>query len=226
VPAAQRPLDRRYRYRYKPLVFIACLVPLLGCIGGIAASSGFAFVPGFSLGTDPVRFVLDTLAKSALNLLFITLAITPLRQLSGNVHLLRLRRMLGLFAFSYALLHFLTYLGPYQGFSWHDITKDILKRPFITIGFTALCLLVPLALTSTDSMQRRLGRRWQALHRLIWLVAALAVLHFWKMLKHEYLQPLMYACVLAALLAWRLWRRYRPNRARSKSEPPKAQGKA
>jgi sulfoxide reductase heme-binding subunit YedZ len=226
VPAAQRPIDRRYRYLYKPLVFIACLLPLMGCLGGIVASSGFAFVPGFRLGTDPVRLVLDTLAKTALNLLFITLAIAPLRQLSGNVNLLRLRRMLGLFTFSYALLHFLTYLGPYQDFSWHEIAKDILKRPYITIGFTALCLLVPLALTSTDRMQRRLGRRWQPLHRLIYLVAALAVLHFWKMLKHEYAQPLMYAALLAVLLGWRLWWRYRPRQARSKFEPPKVQEKA
>jgi sulfoxide reductase heme-binding subunit YedZ len=94
------------------------------------------------------------------------------------------------------------------------------------MGFAALCLLVPLALTSTDRMQRRLGRRWRALHRLIWLVAALALLHFWKMLKHEYAQPLMYASLLAALLGWRLWWRYRPTRARSKFGPPKVQEKA
>jgi sulfoxide reductase heme-binding subunit YedZ len=226
VAAAQRSLDRRYRYLYKPLLFIACLVPMLGCAGGILASSGFRSVPGLHLGTDPVRFVLDTLAKTALNLLFITLAISPLCQLSGNVQLLRLRRMLGLFAFSYALLHFITYVGPFQGFSWRDIAKDILKRPYITIGFTALLLLGPLALTSTDRMQRRLGRRWRTLHRLIYLVAGLAVLHFWKMLKHEYVQPLIYASILAALLGWRLWRRYRPFAATSRSALPKVPEKA
>ena len=211
---------------YKPLLFIACLVPLGGCLGGILAGSGVA-VPGFDLGSDPVRFVLDTLAKTALNVLFITLLVTPLRWLSGNAQLLRLRRMLGLFAFSYALLHFLVYLGPYQSFDWHEIGKDIAKRPFITIGFTALLLLVPLAATSTDRMMRRLGRRWQKLHRLIYLVAALAVLHYWKMLKHEYREPLVYAAMLALLLGIRWWRaRRRVPAATSRSEPPRAPERA
>jgi methionine sulfoxide reductase heme-binding subunit len=226
VPAAAHRLDQRYQRLYKPLLFMACLVPVLGCAGGILALSGVRWVPGFDLGVDPVRFVLDTLARTALNLLFATLLITPLRQLSGNAQLLRLRRMLGLFAFSYALLHFLTYLGPFQGFSWPEISKDILKRPFITIGFTALLLLVPLAASSTDRMMRRLGRRWRSLHRLVYVATALAVLHFWKMLKHEYRQPLLYACVLAALLGWRIWRAYRPAAATSKSGLPKVQGKA
>jgi len=156
---------------------------------------------------------------------FLTLLLTPLRQLSGNVQLLRLRRMLGLFAFSYALLHFLVYLGPYSGLDWRQIGKDIAKRPFITLGLTALLLLVPLAATSTDRMMRRLGADWRRLHRLIYLVAALAVLHYWKMLKHEYRQPLLYALLLALLLGWRLWRytrRRREDRARSNSGPPRA----
>jgi sulfoxide reductase heme-binding subunit YedZ len=228
IPAvlAQRPIEQRYRYVYKPLLFAACLVPALGCVGGILASSGLAWVPGFDLGSDPVRFVLDTLAKSALNLLFLTLLITPLRQLSGNAQVLRLRRMLGLFAFSYALLHFITYLGPFQGFSWSEVSKDLLKRPYIALGFTALLLLVPLAVTSTDSMQRRLGRRWQRLHRLIYLVAGLAVLHFWKMLKHEYRQPLVYGLILVALLGWRVWWRYRARAATSRSGLPRVPEKA
>jgi sulfoxide reductase heme-binding subunit YedZ len=219
-------LERRYRYLYKPLLFTACLVPLGGCIGGILAGGGVA-VPGFDLGADPVRFVLDRLAKTALNLLFITLLVTPLRRLSGNAQLLRLRRMLGLLAFSYALLHFLVYLGPYQSFDWREIGKDIVKRPFITMGFTALLLLVPLAATSTDRMRRRLGRLWQRLHRLIYVVAALAVLHYWKMLKHEYREPLIYAAILALLLGFRLWHaRGRPAHATSRSEPPRAPERA
>jgi sulfoxide reductase heme-binding subunit YedZ len=224
VLASLRSVDRRYRYVYKPLLFVACLVPLAGCIGGILALSGFVSLPAFDLGSDPVRFVLDTLAKTALNLLFLTLLVTPVRQLSGNTQLLRLRRMLGLFAFSYALLHFLCYLGPYRDFDWREITKDIAKRPYMTAGFTALLLLVPLATTSTQRMMRRLGPRWRSLHRLIYVIAALAVLHYWKMLKHEYRRPLLYAVALALLLAFRLWQsaRRRASAATSRSAPPRA----
>jgi methionine sulfoxide reductase heme-binding subunit len=173
--------------------------------------SGYPRVPGFPLGVDPVRFVLDTFGKTALNLLLITLAVTPVRQLTHLNNLIRLRRMLGLFVLFYALMHFLTYIGPFQGLSWHSIAEDISKRRYITIGFTALLLLIPLAVTSTNKMMRRLGRRWQTLHRLIYLIAPLAVLHFWKMLKLDYRQPLLYACMLAVLLGWRLWRRYAPR---------------
>jgi len=221
VPA--QSLERRYRYLYKPLLFLACLVPVLGCAGGILAISGFPAVPGFDLGADPARFVLDRLGKTTINLLFLTMAVTPLRMLSGNARLLQLRRMLGLFTFSYAVLHFLTYLGPFQSFNAHEIGKDILKRPYITIGFTALLLLVPLAVTSTNRMMRRLGRRWPLVHRLIYLIAVLAVLHFWKMLKHEYREPLLYALILAVLLGFRLWRRMAGRTpARSRSALPKA----
>ena len=110
-------------------------------------------------------------------------------------------------------MHFLTYVGPFQGLSWQAIAEDIAKRPYITIGFTALLLLIPLAVTSTNKMMRRLGRRWQKLHRLIYLIAPLAVLHFWKMLKLDYRQPLLYAGMFAVLLGWRVWRRYRPRAA-------------
>lgn len=170
-------------------------------------------MPGFSLGVDPVRFVLDTLGKTALNLLLITLLVSPVRQLTHWNQLLRLRRMLGLFVLFYALMHFLTYIGPFQDLSWHAILEDIAKRKYQTIGFIALLLLIPLAVTSTDKMMRRLGRRWQLLHRLIYLIAPLAVLHYWKMLKLDYRQPLLYAGMLAVLLGWRLWRRYRPRPA-------------
>lgn len=224
MPVQSNPVERRYRYLYKPLLFLACLLPALGCIGGLLNASAVLAAPGFRLGSDPARFVLDTLAKTALNLLFLTLLVTPLRQLSGNPRLLRLRRMLGLFAFSYALLHFLCYLGPYQSFDWHEIGKDLIKRPYITMGFTALLLLVPLAVTSSDRMMRRLGRRWQRLHRLIYAIAPLAVLHYWKMLKHEYRQPLVYGLILALLLGWRLWQRRR--RVTSRSAPPKVPERA
>ena len=179
----------------------------MGCLGGILALSGVP-APGFALGADPVRFVLDTFGKTTLNLLLITLLVSPVRQLMGLSNLLRLRRMLGLFVAFYALMHFITYVGPFQGLSWKAVAEDIAKRPYITIGFTALLMLIPLAITSTNRMMRRLGRRWQTLHRLIYLIAPLAVLHFWKMIKLDYRQPLLYACMVAVLLGWRLWRRF------------------
>jgi sulfoxide reductase heme-binding subunit YedZ len=207
------PVDRRYRYLYKPLVFIACLVPAAGVLGGLLAASGVPHVAGFDLGADPVRESLDELGKTAIRLLLITLAVTPLRQLAGNANLIRLRRMLGVFAFTYALLHFLLYIGLFQSFIWSEILKDIAKRPYITAGFAGLLMLIPLALTSTNRMMRRLGRRWQTLHRLIYLIAPLAVLHFWKMLKSDYRQPLIYALILAVLLGWRVVRRLRRRSA-------------
>ena len=114
-------------------------MPLAGCLGGILRGGGLGRVPGFDLGADPSRFVLDTLAKTALNLLLLTLLVTPVQRLTRQPQLLRLRRMLGLFAFSYALLHFLVYLGPYQRFDWREIGKDIGKRPYITMGFARCC---------------------------------------------------------------------------------------
>jgi sulfoxide reductase heme-binding subunit YedZ len=202
-------VDRRYRFVYKPLVFIACLVPGLGVLGGLLLASGIPHAIGFDLGADPVRESLDELGKTAINLLLVTLTVTPLRQLTGNAHLLRLRRMLGVFAFAYAALHFLLYVGLFQSFIWSEILKDIAKRPFITVGFLALLLLIPLAATSTNRMMRRLGRRWQSLHRLIYLIAPLAVLHYWKMLKSDYREPLIYALILVTLLGWRVIRRLR-----------------
>ena len=211
-----RSADRRYRFIYKPALFLACLVPLLWAVAG---ASGLP-VPG--LGADPVRRVLGIFGHSALNLLLLTLSVTPLRQLTGQARLLLLRRMLGLFAFSYALLHFFTYAGPFQSFSAQAILKDVVKRPYVTIGFTALLLLVPLALTSTNAMMRRLKRRWHSLHKLVYVIAALGVWHYWWQVKKDIREPLIYATVLAALLGWR-WSR-RPRTATSKSALPTAPG--
>jgi sulfoxide reductase heme-binding subunit YedZ len=216
--AAINPAERRYRLVYKPLLFLACLVPLAWVVGGVLG------LPVPSLGADPVRKVLGILAHSALNLLLITLSVTPLRQLTGNAQLLKVRRMLGLFAFSYALLHFLTYIGPFQGFSWTAIARDLVKRPYITIGFAALVLLVPLAVTSTNAMMRRLKRRWQSLHRLIYVIAILGVWHYWWQVKKDIREPLIYVVLLSLLLGWRLWRRQRS--ATSRSAAPKAPGTA
>jgi methionine sulfoxide reductase heme-binding subunit len=194
-------VDKRYRFVYKPLVFAACLVPAL-----LLAAGAFG-LPIEDLGPDPVSRILHSLGKTALNLLFITLLVTPVRQLTGLTHLLRLRRMLGLFAFSYALLHFLAYLVLDQQLDWRGVLHDIGKRPYITVGFTALVLLVPLAVTSTNAMMRRLGRRWSALHRLIYVVAILGVVHYYWQVKRDVREPLIYAGILALLLGYRLVKR-------------------
>ena len=204
--ASSRPAgttERRYRLLYKPLLFLACLVPLAWCVAGVLG------LPVPSLLPDPQRKVLGILGHTSLNLLLLTLAVTPARQLTGNAHLLRLRRMLGVFAFCYALLHFITYVGAIQGFSWSAIIKDIVKRPYITIGFAALLMLLPLAVTSTNAMMRRLGRRWQKLHRLIYPIAIFGVWHYWWQVKKDIREPLIYAVLLALLVGWRLWRRQR-----------------
>lgn len=201
--------DQRYRFVYKPLAFIACLLPFLWALSGVLAASGVALpgaVPVPALGPDPVRRVLGIVGKSSLNILLLTLAVTPLRQLSGNAHLQRFRRMLGLFAGFYALLHFLVYLV-FQGFSWPEILRDIVKRPYITLGFAALLMLLPLAATSTSGMMRRLKQRWAKLHRLVYVIGVLAVWHYWWQVKKDIREPLVYATLLAALLGWRLWKR-------------------
>ncbi len=159
-----------------------------------------------SLGADPVKKLEHECGKTALNLLLITLSVTPVRNLTGLPQLLRLRRMLGLFAFFYAVVHFTIYLVLDLELNFRMLGADIVKRPYITIGFTALLLLLPLALTSTNAMMRRLGARWQRLHRLIYLIAALGVWHFYWQVKRDVREPLTYLGILALLLAYRLLR--------------------
>ncbi|HTV50287.1 MAG TPA: protein-methionine-sulfoxide reductase heme-binding subunit MsrQ [Steroidobacteraceae bacterium] len=203
--------EKRYRFLYKPVVFLACLTP-------VALLTAGAFgLPIEDLGPDPVARILHALGKTALNLLLITLLVTPLRQLTGFTHLVRLRRMLGLFAFTYALLHFLSYLILDQQLNFRGVLHDIAKRPYITVGFTALVLLVPLAITSTNRMMRRLGRRWVQLHRLIYLIAILGVIHYYWQVKRDVREPLLYAGMLAVLLGYRFVRRWRARALTSKS---------
>jgi sulfoxide reductase heme-binding subunit YedZ len=163
---------------------------------------------GASLGADPVKKLEHECGKTALNFLLLTLSVTPVRTLTGLPQLLRLRRMLGLFVFFYAVVHFTVYLVLDLELNFPLLGADIVKRPYITVGFTALLLLVPLALTSTNGMMRRLGRRWQSLHRLIYVIAALAVWHFYWQVKRDVREPLLYLGVLALLLGYRLvrWR--------------------
>jgi len=190
-------VTQRYRFIYKPLVFIASLLPLAWLLCG-----AFGWL-GASLGADPVKKLEHECGKTALNFLLLTLAVSPVRALAGLPQLLRLRRMLGLFAFFYAALHFSIYLVLDLELNWRLLGADIAKRPYITIGFTALLLMLPLALTSTNGMMRRLGRRWQTLHRLVYVIAVLGVWHFYWQVKRDVREPLIYAGMLALLLGYR-----------------------
>jgi sulfoxide reductase heme-binding subunit YedZ len=200
---------RWIRWVVKPLVFLACLIPAarLG-LGAVNAVEGW-HVAGISLGADPVKAMLHTCGRWTLNFLMITLCITPLRDLTRSLIWLRFRRMFGLFAFFYVLLHFSVYLLLDQNGKLGALWQDIVKRPYITIGMLGLLLLIPLAATSTARAQRRLGRRWTQLHRLIYIVAILGVWHFWWQVKKDIREPLLYACGLALLLGYRLWKRRR-----------------
>jgi len=159
-----------------------------------------------ALGADPVAEIEHRTGLWALRLLLLTLAITPLRQLSGQSVLLRFRRMLGLYAFFYACVHLGVYLGLDLRGYWAQIFEDIVKRPYITVGFIALLLLIPLAITSTQGWMRRLKRNWGKLHKAIYAIGVLAVLHFWWLVKSDIREPLLYAAILALLLGWRGWR--------------------
>lgn len=180
----------------KPAVFIACLLPL-------AWLTWDAY--HHQLGANPVETLSHRTGGWALKFLLLTLAVTPLRRITGWHQLVRLRRMLGLYTFFYACLHFLIWLVFDHFFDVDEILKDIVKRPYITVGFTAFVLLVPLAVTSTNAMMRRLGGRWAQLHQLVYVVATLAVLHFLWLVKADVREPVLYGLLLAVLLGWRVW---------------------
>lgn len=188
------------RFGVKPLLAGACLAPLV--LLGLRTGGLF----GLGFGPNPVEEILDVLGKTGLNLLLLTLVVTPLRQWTGWIHLMRLRRMLGLFAFFYVLAHFVFYLAVDQGLAWQFVVEDVAKRPFITVGFAALLVLVPLALTSTQAAMRRLGRRWQRLHRLVYAAAFLGCAHYYWQVKADVREPLVYFAALAILLGWRAWK--------------------
>ena len=178
----------------KPVLFLLCLMPFVILL--IAAIND-------NLGTNPVETLTHETGQWALRFLLIGLAVTPLRRLLKIAWLIKLRRMLGLFAFFYASLHFITYLWLDQFFDWYEIIVDIPKRPFITIGFVSLVLLLPLVLTSTSAMQRRLGKKWLALHKLVYVIPVLVLIHFVWSLKADYSEPLSYALVFVFLLLMR-----------------------
>lgn len=206
VPAA---LSAQSFARVRGALFALALVPLARLVW-LAATDG--------LGANPVEFVVRSLGTWTLNFLCITLAVTPLRRATGWAWVLRLRRMFGLFTFFYATLHLIAVAGIDLGFDWAAIGKDIAKRPFITVGFAAFVLLVPLAATSTDAMVRRLGgRNWQRLHRLVYFIALLALVHYWwhKAGKNDFAQPTVYAVIIGLLLGVRLVRWVKDRRPAS-----------
>jgi methionine sulfoxide reductase heme-binding subunit len=185
---------------FKPALFVLCLLPLASLVWR-------AFeIGGTNLGANPVEKIQDTLGQWGLRMLLITLAVTPLRDWFNAPWLIQLRRMLGVFAYCYVLLHFLTWLILDQDLYWAGIVPDIARRPFITIGFLALLLLTPLAITSTNGMMRRLGRRWKTLHRLIYVIVLLGIWHYYWQVKADVREPLIYLAVALVLLGWRLWK--------------------
>ena len=182
----------------KVVVFVLCLIPL-----GILAWEG-----PIGWGANPTQFLEHATGDWILRFLAITLAVSPLRKIKilGLTQLIRFRRMFGLFAFFYAFLHFSLYLGLDRVLDFSGVWADVVKRPYITVGFTGFVLMIPLAITSTAAMVRRMGyRRWQLLHRLIYVSAVAGVIHFYWLVKSDVHLPLLYAAIMAVLLGWRLF---------------------
>ena len=178
------------------VIFAAALVPAAALVYG-------AFTD--NLTANPIEYITHTTGKTALTFLIITLTVTPLRRLTGRNEIIRLRRMLGLFAFFYACLHLSTWVVLDWFFDVASMVTDVLDRPFITLGMTTFLLLLPLAITSTASMIRRLGKRWQQLHRLVYVAAITAIVHFWWVVKADFREPRLWALALSVLLGFRAW---------------------
>jgi methionine sulfoxide reductase heme-binding subunit len=197
----------------KAVIWAACLAPLVLLYLGVRYQIG-----GYI--ANPSSEILHTVGRTGINLLLITLAITPVRTLTGLNWLVRLRRLLGLFCFFYLSLHLAAFIWLDLRFRWDIIGEEIVKRPYLTIGMLAWLLLIPLAVTSTRGMQRRLGRRWGRLHRLIYPVGILGVWHFWWHGKQTSDDPMLYAGILAVLLGYRIWRSWQRRRQRMAASTP------
>lgn len=183
----------------KIAVFLACSVPAGQLVYNALTEN---------LGVNPIETITRFTGSWALIILLATLAVTPLRKITGLNQLIKLRRMLGLFAFFYVCLHFATYLVLDHFFDFQIVVKDVVKRPYVTAGFTAFVLMIPLAITSTSGMIRRLGKRWQQLHRLVYVAAIAAVIHFYWLVKADIRRPVLYGSVLALLLGYRLFSKW------------------
>lgn len=178
------------------VIFAAALIPAAALVYG-------AFTD--NLTANPIDYITDTTGTTALTFLIISLTVTPLRRLTGRNEIIKLRRMLGLFAFFYACLHMSTWLVLDWFFDFASMAADVVERPFITLGMTTFLLLLPLAITSTAGMIRRLGKRWQQLHRLVYVAAITAVIHFWWVVKADFREPRLWALALSVLLGFRAW---------------------
>jgi len=192
---------QQIRFIWKPVIFLVCLIPALLVVGDATGITG-------GLGANPVEEILDRFGNWALRFIMITLAVTPLRRLSGWNWLTRFRRMLGLFTFFYAFMHFLTWVVLDRELRLSDIIEDLTERPFITLGFAAIVLLSALAITSFTALRRRMGRSWQTLHKAVYVIGVLGVWHYWWQVKKDVTEPLVYALILTLLLAARVnWSR-------------------
>lgn len=197
------------RFVLKPLVFAACLLPFMALVLRI-------YGYGEPLSANPIEEIQDFFGQWGLRFIMIALAVTPLRKISGWNWLSRFRRMLGLFAFFYVFMHFLVWLILDQGLAMSAIIEDVFERPFITLGMIAVVLLLGMAATSTAGMRRRMGRSWQKLHYSVYVVAVLAVWHYWWQVKKDITEPLVYAVIAALLLGYRLWDKKRRGNLRNR----------
>ena len=188
---------QQIRFIWKPVVFLVCLLPLLLIIGDAFGVTG-------SLGANQIEAILDRFGNWALRFIMITLMVTPLRRLTDWNWLSRFRRMLGLFTFFYAFMHFLTWLVLDQELRLSEILEDLIERPFITLGFIAMVLLTALAVTSFMAIHRRMGKRWQLLHNMAYVIGILGVWHYWWQVKKDITEPLIYAGILFVLLTARV----------------------
>ena len=191
----------------KSFALIGASAPLAWLLAGVFG------VGGHSLGPNPVREMLHFTGKTSLNLLMLTLMVSPIRAITGQALWQRPRRLLGVATFAYAFLHFVIYAVLELDLDFSDLARELTRRPYIVIGTLALLGLIPLAATSTDRMMRKLGRRWQSLHRLVYPIAILAIWHYYWQVKADVREPLWYAAVLGVLLGWRVW-----SRAQRKSQ--------
>jgi len=202
---------QKVRFVGKPVVFLLCLVPALLVVGDALNVTG-------QLSPNPVEDILDRFGNWGIRLVMITLAVTPLRHITGWNWLVRFRRMLGLFTFFYVSMHFLVWLLLDRGlavdpaFEWPIVWEDLTERPFIALGFTALLLLAALAATSTNGIRRRMGRAWNRLHYGVYAIGVLGVWHYWWQVKKDTSDAWVYAVILAVLLGFRVFWRYRRTR--------------
>ena len=190
------------RLYLKPIVFLICLLPIILVLTDLFEISG-------TLGANPIENIQDSFGIWGLRFIVILLLISPLKKISGIIWLIQFRRMIGLFAFFYVLMHFLVWLLLEQSLLMPAIIEDVTKRPFITIGFIALLILLILASTSTSKIRRSMGKKWDKLHQSVYLASILGVWHFWWQVKKDITEPLIYAVIIFILLTYRLWNKYK-----------------